>query len=61
MGTANTMQCLAEAMGLALPGSANIPAFHSARLAMAREAGKRIVELVDEDLTASKIITPQAL
>ena len=61
MGTANTMQCLAEAMGLALPGSANIPAFHSARLAMAREAGKRIVELVDEDLTSSKIITPQAL
>ncbi len=61
MGTANTMQCLTEALGLTLPGSANIPAFHSGRLAMARAAGKRIVELVDEDLTSAKIITPEAL
>jgi dihydroxy-acid dehydratase len=61
MGTANTMQCLSEAMGLALPGSANIPGYHSSRLTIARMAGKRIVELVNEGLTVSKFLTPQSL
>ncbi len=61
MGTANTMQCLAEAMGMALPGSANIPAYHSEKLLVARRAGKRVVEMVEEGLTARRIITPAAI
>jgi len=61
MGTANTTQCLAEAMGLALPGSANVPAFHSQKLLWARKAGIRIVQMVEEGLTARKILTKDAL
>lgn len=61
MGTANTMQCLVEAMGLTLPGSANVPAYHSEKLLFARRAGKRIVEMVDEGLTARKLLTPEAI
>ena len=61
MGTANTFQCLAETMGLALPGTANIPAFHTEKLTAARETGKRIVGMVEEELTARKILTPDAL
>ncbi len=61
MGTANTFQCLAEAMGLTLPGSANVPAFHPEKLIFARQTGKRIVEMIEEELTARKILTPQAL
>lgn len=61
MGTANTFQCLAEALGMALPGSANIPAFLPGKLAVARETGKRIVAMVDEGLTARKMLTAQAL
>jgi len=47
MGTANTMQCLTEALGLSLPRSANVPAFHAEKLLFARMAGKRIVEMVE--------------
>ncbi|HUT52643.1 MAG TPA: dihydroxy-acid dehydratase [bacterium] len=61
MGTANTFQCLAEAMGLTLPGSANVPAFHSEKLLWARRAGMRIVRMIEEGLTAKKILTRQAL
>ena len=61
MGTANTFQCLLEVMGLALPGSANIPAFHPEKLTAARETGKRIVAMVEEELTARKILTPEAI
>jgi len=61
MGTANTMQCLAEALGLTLPGSANVPGFHTDKLLFAREAGKRIVAMVEEGLTARKILTPEAV
>jgi dihydroxy-acid dehydratase len=61
MGTANTMQCLTEALGLSLPRSANVPAFHAEKLLFARMAGKRIVEMVEEELTADKILTPKAI
>ena len=61
MGTANTTQCLAEAMGLALPGSANVPAFHSQKLLWARKAGIRIVQMVEQGITARKILTKEAL
>ncbi len=61
MGTANTMQCLTEALGLALPGTANIPSFHSDKLLYARRAGIRIVDMTEENLTAGKILTRDAL
>ncbi len=61
LGTANTMQCLAEAVGLALPGSATPPAVTAQRLWHAKQAGRRIVGLVWEDLRPSQIVTRQAL
>ncbi len=61
MGTANTMQSLAEALGLSLAGSATVPAFHSAKLVYARHAGERIVAMVEEELTARKVLSLKAL
>ena len=61
MGTANTFQCLAEALGLTLPGSANVPAFHADKLLFARKSGMRVVRMVEEELTAGKILTEKAL
>lgn len=61
MGTANTFQSLAEAFGLTIPGSANVPAFLSEKLLYARKAGMRIVKMVEEGLTARKILTAQSL
>jgi len=61
MGTANTFQSLAEALGMALPGTACIPAYHSQKLRVARLTGKRIMEMVEEDLTAGKILTKKAI
>jgi dihydroxy-acid dehydratase len=60
LGTASTMQCMAEALGLALPGSAVIPATMRDIQAMARQAGRQIMELVEKDITASKILTREA-
>lgn len=61
MGTANTMQCMAEALGLTLPGSANVPAFHTDKLIFARQSGMRAVEMVEEELTAKKILTEKSI
>src|SRR5574341_440000 len=61
LGTANTMQCLAEAVGLALPGSATAPAVSAQRLWFARQAGRRIVGLIQEDLRPAQIMTRAAL
>lgn len=61
MGTALSMNCLAEAMGMALPGSASIPAPYRERGQMAHAAGKRIVEMVREDLRPSQVITRDSL
>ncbi len=61
MGTANTFQCITEALGLSLPGSANVPAFASDKLLFARKAGKRICDMVTEDITAGKIMTGNAM
>lgn len=61
MGTANTFQCLSEAMGICLPGSANVPAFHTDKLLHARLTGTRIVDMVREGLTFSKVLTWPAL
>ena len=61
LGTANTMCCVAEALGLCLPGSATIPATHAARLRVAQESGRQIVKLVEQDITAQKIINRKAI
>jgi dihydroxy-acid dehydratase len=60
MGTATTMNSLAEALGMSLPGNAAIPAPYRERGQIAYETGKRIVEMVREDMTPSKIMTRQA-
>ncbi|MBL8380605.1 MAG: dihydroxy-acid dehydratase family protein [Burkholderiales bacterium] len=60
MGTASTMNALAEAMGMTLPGSAAIPAPYRDRQEMAYLTGKRIVEMVREDLKPSDILTRAA-
>ena len=60
MGTATTMNSLAEALGMQLPGSAAIPAPYRERGQMAYETGKRIVEMVWEDLKPSDIMTREA-
>ncbi|MDW8068088.1 MAG: dihydroxy-acid dehydratase [Anaerolineae bacterium] len=60
MFTANTMNCLAEALGIALPGNGTIPAVSAARLRLAKEAGQRIVDLVQKDIRPSHILTPEA-
>jgi dihydroxy-acid dehydratase len=61
MGTATTMNSLTEAMGMSLPGSAAIPAPYRDRQECAYHTGKRIVEMVREDLKPSDIITRDAL
>ena len=60
MGTASTMASLVEAMGLGLPQNAAIPAADARRNLLARMAGRRIVQMVHEDLTISKILTRAA-
>ena len=60
MGTASTMASMVEALGLGLPGNAAHPAVDARRNVIARMAGRRIVEMVKENLTISKILTKQA-
>ena len=60
MGTATTMNSLAEALGMSLPGCAAIPAPYKERGQIAYETGRRIVELVRRDITPSKIMTREA-
>ena len=60
MGTASTMASMVEALGMSLPGNAAIPAVDARRNVLARESGRRIVEMVKEDLTMSKILTRAA-
>jgi dihydroxy-acid dehydratase len=60
MGTASTMTSAAETLGLTLPGAASIPAADSGHPRMATETGRRIVDMVWEDLRPSAMLTPQA-
>jgi len=60
MGTASTMASMVEALGVSLPGNAAIPAVDSRRYRLAQLSGRRIVEMVREDLVLSKILTRQA-
>ncbi|NDA61278.1 MAG: dihydroxy-acid dehydratase [Chitinophagia bacterium] len=60
MGTASTMACMVESLGLTLPGAAAIPAVDSRKKVMAQLSGRRIVEMVNEDLRLDKILTRKA-
>jgi L-arabonate dehydrase len=60
MGTASTMACMVESLGLTLPGAAAIPAVDSRKKVLAHLSGRRIVEMVKEDLRLSKILTRPA-
>jgi L-arabonate dehydrase len=60
MGTASTMACMTEALGLTLPGGAAIPAVDSRRAHLAEAAGRQIVELVERNLRPSDILTREA-
>lgn len=61
LGTANTMGCLAEAMGIMLPGTAAIPAVYSERLSAGYESGRQIVELIRQNLKIRDIITRRSI
>lgn len=60
MGTASTMACLVEALGMMLPGGASIPAVYADRMRHAEAAGKQAVELIRQQLTPDQIMTPAA-
>jgi len=60
MGTASTMQCMAEALGMALPGTALSPATMRDILGTSRKAGRQIMKLIEKQITARKILTPAA-
>ena len=60
MYTANSMNCLTEAIGMALPGNGTIPAVYSARLRLAKHAGMQIMELVKQDIRPRDIMTSAA-
>jgi len=61
MFTANTMNCLTEALGMSLPGSGTIPAVDARRIGLAREAGRQVMELFTRDICPRDIITSEAL
>jgi dihydroxy-acid dehydratase len=57
MFTANSMNCLTEAIGLGLPGNGTIPAVYSKRIMLARQAGRQVVELLNKDIRPRDIVT----
>src|SRR5215475_4757065 len=61
MGTASTMACIAEALGMTLPGTAAIPAVHADRLRAAEATGMAAVKLIGSDVTPAKIVTTQSV
>lgn len=61
MFTANTMNCLSEALGMGLPGNGTVPAVAARRVRLAREAGKQILYMVARDIKPRDIITPEAI
>ncbi len=60
MFTANSMNCITEALGMALPGNGTVPAVMARRLRLAKETGMRIIELCQKDLRPSAVMTAQA-
>ncbi len=61
LGTANTVQCMAEAIGLALPGAGTAPAVSSRRLWLAKNSGRKIVDLIMQGISARDILTEKSL
>lgn len=61
MYTANSMNCLCEALGIALPGNGTIPAVHSGRIRLAKEAGMAIMGLVKKDIRARDIVNEKSI
>ncbi|MDU6833543.1 MAG: dihydroxy-acid dehydratase, partial [Bradyrhizobium sp.] len=61
MGTASTMACIAETLGMSLPGTATIPATHSDRLVAAEETGRAAVALINTPITPSQVITHESV
>ncbi|WP_273447701.1 dihydroxy-acid dehydratase [Thermophilibacter provencensis] len=61
MFTANSICCLAEALGIALPGNGTVPAVYSERVRLAKQAGMKVMELVEKNVTARQIITSSAI
>ncbi len=61
MFTANSLCCLAEALGIALPGNGTVPAVYSERVRLAKRAGMKVMELVEKNVTARQIITSSAI
>jgi dihydroxy-acid dehydratase len=61
MGTANTMGCLTEALGMSLPGAAAIPAVHADRLRLAEQSGEAICHLVKQGITARDVLNMKSL
>lgn len=60
MFTANSMNCMTEALGMALPGNGTIPAVFGERLRLAKYSGMQLMKLIENDITPSKILTPKA-
>ena len=61
MGTASSMACVSEALGMSLPGTAAIPAVHSARMVAAEETGTAAVQLIQEPITPEQVITERSV
>ena len=61
MGTASTMACIAETLGMSLPGTAAIPAVHADRLVAAEETGKAAVRLIESKVTPRQVITEKSV
>ena len=61
MYTANSMNCLCEALGIALPGNGTVPAVHSGRMMIAKHAGMAIMNLVEKDIKARDIVNEKAI
>ncbi|MDA8144729.1 MAG: dihydroxy-acid dehydratase [Thermaerobacter sp.] len=61
MFTANSMNCLTESLGLGLPGNGTVPAVHAARVRLAKEAGRAVMELWQKDLRPSQIVTERSI
>lgn len=61
LGTANTMSCVAEAIGMMLPGTATIPAIYAHRFQAARQSGEQIVKLVEQGITPRQVMAKGAM
>lgn len=61
MFTANSIQCLSEALGIALPGNGTVPAVYSERIRMAKRAGMKVMEMLERDIRPRDLITPASV